>query len=308
MPSLTRCVLWSMAVLAVAVLLSPARAAWAPDVSNPKTETPAEKLRKALDQVRDLEIVDQPLPLAINQLREQTKINFVLDRTSLMTMGMDPDQSPVNVKLKSVKLRSGLRTMLSQYHLTCAIVGDTVLITTEDMAMYRQLKQRVSLDLDNVALGNALKDLARETATNLLVDMKVQKESQVAVTLTLDDVPLDTAVRLLSELAGLKPVRVGNVLYVTSKANANELRSDPDLAPAPAGAVNPNFIMNGMMMPGMPGVMAAPPAVAAPVVETPPAVPDKPPDEKKADDKKPGDEKKPDATPPKPPEVKDKPS
>ncbi len=53
------------------------------------------------------------------------------------------------------------------------------------------------------------------------------------MTLHLEDVPLETAVRLLSEMAGLKPVRVGNVLFVTSKDNAAELRQDPDLSQPP---------------------------------------------------------------------------
>ena len=40
----------------------------------------------------------------------------------------------------------------------------------------------------------------------------------------MDDVPLETAVRLLAETANLKVVRTGNVLYVTPRASANELR------------------------------------------------------------------------------------
>ena len=46
----------------------------------------------------------------------------------------------------------------------------------------------------------------------------------------LEDVPLETAVRLLAEMAGLKPVRVGNTLFVTRKELAAEMRNDPDFA------------------------------------------------------------------------------
>jgi hypothetical protein len=49
------------------------------------------------------------------------------------------------------------------------------------------------------------------------------------VSIQMDDVPLETAVRLLAETAGLKPVKVGNVLMVTTKATAAAMRSDPDL-------------------------------------------------------------------------------
>ena len=44
------------------------------------------------------------------------------------------------------------------------------------------------------------------------------------------DVSLEAAVSLLSEMAGLMPVRVGNVLFVTTKANAAAMRADPDRA------------------------------------------------------------------------------
>ena len=49
------------------------------------------------------------------------------------------------------------------------------------------------------------------------------------MTLQIEDVPLETAVRLLAEMAGLKPVRMGNVLFVTAKATATELRADPEM-------------------------------------------------------------------------------
>jgi len=222
------------ALLLIGLLAPVAFPAPAPASDKPKAATAAEKIRKALDEtLPTLEITDQPLKLVIAQLKEQTRINFVPDYATIAQMGIDMEGTPVTVKLHNVKLRSALRTIFAQHNLGYAIIGDSVVVTTDEMAMYRQLKQRVSLDLDRVQLGNALKQLARETATNLLLDGKAFKEGQTAVTLQLDDVPLETAVRLLSEMAGLKPVRVGNVLYVTNKASAVELRTDPELAPLP---------------------------------------------------------------------------
>jgi hypothetical protein len=54
------------------------------------------------------------------------------------------------------------------------------------------------------------------------------------VTLQLEDVPLETAVRLLADLAGLKPVRLDNVLFVTTEERADKLRPDATPSPAPA--------------------------------------------------------------------------
>jgi hypothetical protein len=261
-----------------------------------KSASPADKIRKALDQTLTLDVNEQPLQLAINQLREQTKINFVLDRFVMQQMGMDPDSAQVTVKLKDVKARTALRMILSPYNLSYAIVGDTVLISTDEIAMFKQMRQRVSLDLEKVEMAKALKQLARDTATNLIVDVRAAKEAQAVVTLQMEDVPLETAVRLMAEMAGLKPVRVGNVLFVTTKANANEMRQDPDLAPNPQ-AGNPQAQM--MIMGGMPAMMGGPGGATAPVIIKDPPPPsekpaegDKPGEEKKSEDKKPADKDK----------------
>jgi type II secretory pathway component HofQ len=204
----------------------------APPKEKPSAETPAARLRLALDQTVDLEIVDQPLELAIKQMSDQTKVNFVLDRTAsvlLMQQGDVTQQQIVNLQAHKIKLRSALRNLLAPLNMTHVILGDTVLITGEDMAVVRQLRQRVSFDFEGVPLAEAVRQLARETATNVIVDSKVGKAAETPVSLQLDDVPFETAVRLLAEAAGLKPVRMANVLYVTTKGNAQELRSETDL-------------------------------------------------------------------------------
>ncbi|HKI30781.1 MAG TPA: hypothetical protein VKA46_02735 [Gemmataceae bacterium] len=266
------------AALAFALALTAAPAAPVPSPRDDKkpAEAPAEKIRKALDQeIANLEIENQQLNLAIEQLHEETKINFVLDRTTIAQMGIDVDSATVKAKLQKVKARTALRNILNQYGLSYAIVGESVLITTEEMAVYRQLKQRVSIDIDRVEMAKALKGLARETATNLLVDTRAQKDAQTAVTLQLDDVPLETAVRLIAESAGLKPVRLGNVVLVTTKAHATELRNEPDLVPSPRvpGADMP--VPPGVAVPG--GGVVPLPAPAAPAAPNPPEKPADPP-------------------------------
>jgi hypothetical protein len=99
----------------------------------------------------------------------------------------------------------------------------------------------------------------------LLVDPRVSKEAQSPVTLQLDDVPLETAVRLMAEVSGLKAVRMGNVLFVTNKANAAELRAEPDLVP-PLKSSNADEVV-------VPGIGAIPGVKIAPGVVPPPAVP-----------------------------------
>jgi type II secretory pathway component GspD/PulD (secretin) len=221
-------VLTGVVVLTTYLLAGPA-----PEPAKPPS--PVEKVRKALDEPMTLEVTDQPLSVALNQIRDKTKINFVVDRFTIQQTGYDPEQVQINVKLKEVKARSCLRSILAPYNLGYAIIGDTVLISTDDMVMQRQIKQRVSIDLDKIDFADAVKQVARDTGTSIVLDPRVAKDANVQVTLQLDDVPLETAVRLMAETAGLKPVRVGNVLFVTSKTNAVAMRNDtpetPNISP-----------------------------------------------------------------------------
>jgi hypothetical protein len=226
-------------------------AAPAPSDKDKAAAGPAEKIRAALNAPVTVKIDKQPLGPAVEILREKTKVNFVLDTMTIQnTFGWPPDQSPtaVEVDLKDVKLKSALRTVLTPYGLSYAVIGDTVVITTEDMAIARQMKQRVNVEFDKVEFATALKQLSRDTGANLILDSRVDKEAKNPVSLELDDVPLETAVRLLSEMAGLKPVRVGNVLFVTDKKNAAEMRQDPDLSGPPAQPGNPYAERDNLML------------------------------------------------------------
>jgi type II secretory pathway component GspD/PulD (secretin) len=229
---------WSLSILIQASVSLPASASVGepPTDSKLKPESAAQTISKALDQPISVEFANAALQDAVTKLTDQTKLNFVLDRASMQQLGIVPEQSLVTVKLEKAPLRVGLRRLLSQYNLGYAVVGDMVLITTEDMAIHRQMRQRINLDLDRLPLDAALRDLAKRTVTNLVLDGRVIKEAQTPVTLKLEDVPLEVAVRLMANQAGLRPVRTGNVLYVTTKANAAELKGDSE-TPAIPGAV-----------------------------------------------------------------------
>jgi type II secretory pathway component GspD/PulD (secretin) len=265
-----------------AVIAAPA----GPASADPKKDlSPAEKVRKALDESIDISIDNQPLADAFKQLSDETKLNFVLDRFTIQQFVGDIQSVAVSVELKGVKVRSGLRTILSQHNLGYAIIGDTVLITTEDMAMHKQMRQRVSVDVDKVPVEKALKQLGKETGTNLLIDSRVAKESQTPVTLQVDDVPLETAVKLLAHMSSLRTVRVGNVLFVTTKETADEMRSDSDLVTTPTP--QPGFREGGFGFGGVfPGQLVLPPLQAQPAQPAPvPDLPAPPKEEKPKEDK-----------------------
>jgi hypothetical protein len=277
--------------LALTVVAGLASAAPADQESKDKATTPTEKIRQALDQPIALDITEQPLTQALNKIREQTKINFVVDRMLIQQMGYDPEQMPVSAKLKDAKARTCLRSVLSPYNLGYAIIGDTVLISTDDMVMQRQMKQRVTVDLDKVDLAAALKQLSRETATNLLLDSRVPvKEGKTTVTLQLEDVPLDTAIKLVAEAGGLKPVQVGNVMLVTTKALANEMRNDPELMTAAQTPQQEIQMLQQRRMLMMQQQQLAP-QIFQPVQPPPPPPAEKTGEEKKADPPTEGEKK-----------------
>jgi len=69
------------------------------------------------------------------------------------------------------------------------------------------------------------------------------------VTATLNNVPIDTAVLILSDMADLRPVALDNVLYVTTSENAEYLRARQEeqrkrasgqQGPSPATESEPN--------------------------------------------------------------------
>jgi hypothetical protein len=233
---------WAACAALFALALGPAYLRAADD---PKKETAAEKIRKVLDQVKDLEIDDQPLDEAVNKLREMTGLNFVIDKPNVPPTGMaavnglgpvGPSYAGQSIRIVSrgVPLRAGLHKALRQNNLAFVVVGDEILITTPEKAGERVMLQAVSVNVEGVPLKDALKRLARETGANVVLDPKTDKENAAPVTLRLDDVPLETAVELLADGAGLKAVRRNNVLFVTTEAKADKIRKETPPAPAPA--------------------------------------------------------------------------
>jgi len=226
-------------------LLACATAAAAPVTP---TEFPAEKLRKALDQPRELDIAGEELSQAIEKLSRQTDIPFRLD-PALQAGGTGFPGGPPALTIRGARQKVGvvLRHELAAHGLAHVIVGDKVLITTAERAPHLALRQTVSVELKAVPLDRALEQLARESAVNIVLDPQVGKECQTALTLRFADVTLEVAVRVLSTSAGLHSVRLDNMLFVTSPTKARRLSADAADLRAPLPAVNPFQVPGGML-------------------------------------------------------------
>ncbi len=78
-------------------------------------------------------------------------------------------------------------------------------------------------DLNKVPLEKALSDIAANTGVNVVLDPRVEKKSSAEVTTTLRNVPVETAVEVLADMAGLSVVYRDNIVYVTTPENAERL-------------------------------------------------------------------------------------
>jgi hypothetical protein len=301
---LTICRLFALAAFAVSPSLAHAAA---PTPAAPAKPSPMDNARKALDEVGDMNYQGKSLNDLIADLKDKSKVNVTID-PMVFQFGLDPNMPTVTVNLKQVKLKDGLRQALEPFNLKCGLTRDGLYISTEEGLTTKQLRQRVSVDCEGTAFGTAVKQLAADNGANIVIDPRLGEKANKAVTLKLEDVPLETAVRLLAEVADLGTVRMSNVLFVTTPERAEKLRpsSDGPTQPAPGNPVFP--------FPGGPG---GPPVIGPPGVIFPGGmgggvapggvvVPDRPVGEPKPEkpDEKPG---KPEPAPAKPENPEKKP-
>jgi nitrogen regulatory protein PII len=130
------------------------------------------------------------------------------------------------LKCRDEKVSHVLRRVLGAYQLTYIVYEGSFLVTTRELAAQRQLRQRINVAIDDVPLQKAVRTISRVHAFNLVIDPKVAKEAESPVSLHVEETSVDTCIRLLAEMAGLKAVRMDNVLFVTTVERAEMLRKE----------------------------------------------------------------------------------
>jgi hypothetical protein len=171
---------------------------------------------------------------ALNQLARQYDLAFDVNEKAFKFENvadvLKTEITPVP-PMKSIRLDTVLRKLLAQVPVgsgaTYLLREDGVEVTTntfltaEVWGNYKgpQLPL-VWATLDRTPLEDALKDLAEQADFNVMLDNRAGEKGKTPVTARLRNAPLDTAVRLLADMADLRPVHQDNVLYVTTKENA----------------------------------------------------------------------------------------
>lgn len=144
-----------------------------------------------------------------------------------------PDPIP---PMKNVRLSTVLSKILSRVPTpsgaTYLLRSDRMEITTGAFAQaevwgnYNGPKlPLVHATLEKCPLEDAVKELAEQSGFNVVLDNRATERAKTTVSARLLNTPLDTALRLLADMADMRAVHLDNVLYVTTKENAATLEA-----------------------------------------------------------------------------------
>lgn len=101
----------------------------------------------------------------------------------------------------------------------------------------------VVMEFDRVPLDEALRELAGATGYSIVLDARAGEKGKTPVTGSLINVPLDTAVRMIADMADLKPVLLNSAIYVTTENRADRFQPGSPFpvpgAPGAMGALQP---------------------------------------------------------------------
>lgn len=176
-----------------------------------------------------------PLGEAFQFLSNRYDVTFLVDSQAFKVEGVEGiEKMPVTLpKMIGVKLSTVLRLLLAQVDATYLIRSDHIEITTWKRVRPEywaagvggNFAPTVSLELDQCPLREALEELAAASGISIVLDSRASDQAKTLVTATLNNVPIDTAVLIVSDMAELRPVAMENILYVTGTQNAEYLQS-----------------------------------------------------------------------------------
>jgi hypothetical protein len=125
-----------------------------------------------------------------------------------------------------------LRLFLSQltdYQGTYIIRNGTVLLTTKNRGSVKNLlKEKVAASFHQTPLFEAIYKLSDQVGASVVIDPKFADRAFTPVTATfVHDATLESALTLLTDMAGLRLAVIDNGIYVTSPQNADKIRYLP---------------------------------------------------------------------------------
>lgn len=205
-------------------------------------ESRSQELRHLLEKPVKFSGLEDPKTTfseALECIAKRYNLSFDIDeyafkKAKIKEVGKIEIASPLPIPEMHTRLSKVVKKILSRVSpsATYIIRDDFIEITTVQAIRKEFFADRphgpfpplVSGSFEKVPLESALKELAH--SGNIVLDVRAAKEGQTPVTAELVNVPLDTAVRMLADMAALSVVPLDNALYVTSKDNARLLMEE----------------------------------------------------------------------------------
>jgi RNA polymerase sigma factor (sigma-70 family) len=219
-----------------------------PEDKAPAADKPMQfdELRERLTSVVDFAGMDDPkvtLLEALDTLTKNYKITYDVNERAMKTEApgvevmatrvaeqpFPPIKAPLHVILDRLLSRAATPSGL-----TYLIRKGRVEITTRHAACDElnipldQLRTLVQQNFHQTELSEALKKIMEDSDVNIVLDPRALKErgNKAEITARLMNVPVETALKLLANMADLAVVQLDNVYYVTTPANAEKLSKD----------------------------------------------------------------------------------
>lgn len=189
--------------------------------------------------------IDAAIDLALTELADEHVLQgkFVFNKEAFKAEGID---DPLVVMVKLPKL-TGVRLsvildrlvgqiggawLMREGHIeittATALRTETNLNDADPDAGFKRTVPVVRFTLKDVPLRKALEDLANRCDRTVILAPQAGDKGDVSVSAKFANVPLDTAVELLADMADLKVVRKANALYVTTPERAESLLSEEE--------------------------------------------------------------------------------
>jgi hypothetical protein len=209
----------------------------------PQPKKPPSMIQKVNQRVDFLGLDDPRATLndALDKLGEKYGVSFEINEQAfkmdgLMDVGRTPIAETALPEMKNVRLSRVLRKILRKVPApsgaTFYVRGDYIEIITgtfQSRAIWGAYGgphlSLVNVVLEKRPLDEAVHELADLSDFNIVVDARAGDKAKTPVSARFLNTPLDTALRLLADMADLRSVHVDNVLYVTTKENAAALEA-----------------------------------------------------------------------------------
>jgi RNA polymerase sigma factor (sigma-70 family) len=166
-------------------------------------------------------------------------LNFEINEQAFAEAGLNnvrqTEVSKTPWSLKEVTLATVLRRLLGHIPVPTVVLirKDTVEITTVAAARAelglpesRPLLPLVWEEIDGLTLPKALQQLSKASGMNVILDPRALTEdlANLKITVQFANAPVDSAVRILANMADLQMVQMDNILYVTTPKRASQLQ------------------------------------------------------------------------------------